>query len=300
MKRNKKYIFLVFLIVICGVLSICGYTLARYVSNSVWDYYLKSKGFYFSSDYLGSSIVKNADNLWDGGSVHFNIKNNLNEMVMTEYDIDYRVVCTIEGEASTHAECYMNGTTSNTQDGVLSSFQACSNPTDDGVDVSLLNKTDCELGGYDWENQVAVKDLYFDVIVTDSNYDLKDVVVNVTATSLSPYSKTLIGEFTLRKGNAGLSNVSMDYKNFSNYDRLIISNSYSDTKCMRIIWNSDKLLINADSSAFSSSGTDINGYINEIKFNINAKTSSSYIFYRRDFNMTYGVSEFEITEATGC
>jgi hypothetical protein len=300
MKKLRKHIVLILLIATGGLLCICGYTLAKYVSNSVWDYYLKSKGFYFSSDYLNSDVTENTDNLWDGGSVHFNIKNNLNEMVMTEYDIDYRVTCTVEGEASTHTECYMNGTTSNTQDGVLSSFQACSNPTDDGVDVSLLNKTDCELGGYDWENQVAVKDLYFDVVVIDSNYELKDVVVNVTATSLSPYSKTMIGKFTLRKGHTGVSNVSLDYKNYSNYDRLIVSNSYSDTKCVRIIWDSDKLLINTDSNAFSSTGTDVNGYINEIKFNINAKTSSSYIFYRRDFNMTYGVSEFEITETTGC
>jgi hypothetical protein len=283
-----------------GLLCICGYTLAKYVSNSVWDYYLKSKGFYFSSDYLGSSIVKNANNLWDRGSVHFNIKNSLNETVMTDYDIDYRTVCTIEGEASTHAECHMNGTTSNIQDGVLSSFQACSNPTDDGADVSTLNKTDCELGGYDWENQVAVKDLYFDVVVTDSDYDLKDVVVNITATSLSPYSKTLIGQFTLHKNSTGISNVSMYYKNYSNYDRLTVSNSYSNTKCVRIIWDSNKLVINAESNEFNSYGTDTNGYINEIKFNINARTSLSYIFYRRDFNTTYDVSEFQITETTGC
>jgi hypothetical protein len=300
MKRFKKYIFLILLIVAGGFLCICGYTLAKYVSSSIWDYYLKSKGFHFSSDYLGSSIVKNADNMWDGGSVHFNIKNNLNEMVMTDYDIDYRIVCTIEGDASTHAECHMNGTSSNTQDGVLSSFQACSNPTDDNVDVSSLNKTDCELGGYDWENQVAAKELYFDVVLNDSNYELKDIVVNVTATSLAPYSKTLSCQFALHKSNIGVADVRMDYKNYTGYDRLTISNSYSSTKCISITWDSSKLMINADSSEFSSYGVDANGYVNEIKININAKSSLSYIFYGRDFSTTYNVSEFQIMETTGC
>ena len=34
----------------------------------------------------------------DGGSVYFNIKNNLNQTIITNYDIDYKVSCTIKGE----------------------------------------------------------------------------------------------------------------------------------------------------------------------------------------------------------
>jgi hypothetical protein len=300
MKKSKKYIFLVLLIVAGSFLGFYCFTFAKYVYNSTWDYYLKSKGFYFSSDYLGSNVVKNTNNLWDGGSVHFNIKNNLNDAVITNYDIDYRVTCTIVGDASSYAACHMNGTTLNMQDGVLSSFEACSNYTDDGIDVSLLNKTDCEIGGYDWETQIAVKNIYFDVVLTDSNYELNDVVVNVTATSTSPYSKMLSGDFTLHKGSTQVSNIAMDYKNYSDYDRLIISNAYTSAKCVLVTWDSNKLIINSDNSGISSYGTDTNAYINEIKFNVGAKDSLSYIFYRRDLDMQYNVSEFSIEESSGC
>jgi hypothetical protein len=286
------------LLIVGSFLCIYGFTYAKYVANSVWDYYLKSKGFYFSSDYLDSSLVRNVNNLWDGGSVNFNIKNNLNENVITSYDINYSLTCTIIGDAASHAECHMNGTSTNTQNGVLASFQTCSNTTGDGIIVSTLNKTDCELGGYDWISQVAVKDLYFDVVLTDTNYELKDVTVNVTATSTSPYRKALSGDFVLHKTDIEENKVTMNYKNYSNYDRLIISNSYTSNKCVRITWDSNKLLIN--SSEFSSFATDSNGYINEIKFNIDAKKSLSYIFYRRDFDMTYDVTEFLIEETTGC
>lgn len=300
MKKIKKYVLLILLIVVGSFLCIYGVTFAKYVANSVWDYYLKSKGFYFSSDYLGSSTIKNADNLWDGGSVPFNIKNNLNDTVMTDYDIDYRIACTITGEAASHTECHLNGTTSNIQDGVLSSFQVCVNNTENGIDVSSFNKTDCELGGYDWENQVAIKDLYFDVVLTDTNYELKDVTVNITATSIAPYHKVLSGDFALHKNNTGEAAVDIDYKNYTNYDRLIISNSHSIAKCIRVTWDANKLLIDADNNGFSTYGVDSNGYINEIKLNINAKSSLSYIFHNRNFGVTYDVSEFNLEETSGC
>jgi uncharacterized protein YktB (UPF0637 family) len=92
----------------------------------------------------------------------------------------------------------------------------------------------------------------------------------------------------------------MEYKNYSNYDKLIISNSYTSTKCVRITWDANKLSINALESAFSSYATDTNGYINEIKFNIGGKNSLSYIFYKKIFNTTYNVSEFQLEESSGC
>jgi hypothetical protein len=299
-KKLKKNIFLVLLIVIGSLLCAYGFTLAKYVSNHVWDYYFKSKGFYFSSDYLGSTTIKNVDNQWNGGSVNFNIKNNLNQTVITNYDIGYSATCTIIGDASSYTECHMNGTESNTQEGVLSSFQTCVNNTGDQVDVSLFNKTDCELGGYDWVNQVAIKDLYFDVVLTNGSYELTDVVVNVAVTSTYPYRKTLNGNFTLHKNNINENSVTLNYKNYSDYGRLIVSNSYSSNKCVKVTWDPNKLLINADNSEFSSYLTDLNGYINEIKFNIGAKGTLNYIFYKRNFDITYDVTEFLIEESSGC
>ncbi|MDD4035912.1 MAG: hypothetical protein PHS45_01120 [Bacilli bacterium] len=300
MRKFKKHIFLILLIIIGIFLCIYGFTAARYVTNSVRDYYLKSQGFYFTSDYLSPSTVKNVDNLWNGGSVYFSIKNSLNEAVITNYDIAYTTTCTIKSEASTYAECRINGTNSNTQDGILSTFQTCINNTGDEIDVSSFNKTDCELGGYDWVNEVAVKELYFDIVVIDTNYELKDVVANITVTSTSPYRKTLSGDFTLHKSNAEEEQLTINYKNYSGYDRLIISNSYPNTKCVKVTWDANKLVIDADRNEFSSYATNLNGYINEIKFNIAGKKSKSYTFYRNKFDIKYDVTEFSIMEDSGC
>lgn len=300
MKKFKKYALLTLLIAVGVFICTNGYTYAKYVSNSIWEYYLGSKGFYFNSDNLGSSAIQNVDNLWNGESVHFNIRNNLNTNTITDYDIGYNVVCTVIGDASTHSECHMNGTTSNIADGVLASSHICVNNTTDNVDVSLFNQTDCESGNYDWVTQVSIKDLYFDVVLTDYNYKLSDVTVNIAVTSTSPYRKVLIGDFILHKENREENKLTMNYNNYSNYDKLIVSNSYASAKCVRIAWNADNLLINADNSAFSSYGVDANGYINEIKFNIGAKDSLNYIFYKKNFDITYDVSEFLIEEASGC
>jgi hypothetical protein len=300
MKKYKKYLILVILMIAIAVFFVCGFTLAKYVSNSFWDYYLKSKGFYFSSDYLGSTTIQNVNNLWDGDSVHFNIKNNLNQKVITNYDINYNASCTVLGEASSYVECHMGGTNSSSEQGTLSRIEACVNNTPDGINVSSFNETDCETQGYEWTDQIASKDLYFDIVLTDNNYQLKDLKVNVTVTSTSPYHKTLTGEFSLYKINNEGNSVSLSYKNYVDYDRLIVSNPTLENKCVEVSWDASKLIINADSNQYSSSELDENGYINKIKFNINAKNSASYIFYKRDFDMPYDVNEFNIIETDGC
>lgn len=300
MKKIKKSIFLIGLIIVGIVVGAYAFTYARYVSNSIWDYYLNSKGFYLSSDYLASSVVKNVNNSWDGESVHFNVENALNQAVITSYDINYNVSCTITGDAASYSECHLNGTNSNTYSGVLPGLESCSNTTNDGIDVSTLNKTDCELGGYTWVSQLATKDLYFDVVLTDGAYELSDLIVNITITSTSPYRKTISGDFSLHKRNSEDNSVTMNYKNYSNYDRLILSNSYAENKCVNISWNSDKLLIANNKNEFSSYLADTSGYINQITLNINAKSSLSYIFYKRDFNMTYNVNEFFLEESSEC
>lgn len=301
MKIKKKHIILISILLVSSIAVIYGVTSAKYISNSVWNYYLKSKGFYFSSEQLDSgSVVKNADSQWDGGSVNFSINNSLNQSVITDYDIGYTATCTVTGDAAAYAECHMNGTTLNSQDGVLSSLQACSNKTDDQVDVSTFNKTDCELNGYDWVSQKVTKNLYFDVVLTNTNYEISDVVVNVTVSSTTPYSKTLSGDFRLHKAGTKGEDVTLSYKNYSNYDRLIVTNPSSTTKCVKVTWDASKLVINADSSGYSSAATDLNNYINEIKFNIDPKESLSYIFYSKSFNTTYSVSEFTLAETDGC
>lgn len=299
MNKNKKYMFIGLFTLVAILLAINGISYAKYASNSVWNYYLKSKGFYFNSEELSLNSSKNVNNMWDGGSTYFNISNNLNQSVVTEYDINYKVTCTIEGENSTSNNCYMNGTNSNVYEGVLSSHQACTNNTDDGIDTTSLNQTNCELGGYNWENQVSTKGLYFDVVNTEDQ-TINDIIVNITAESISPYSKVLIGKFILHRLPSNDGSIKMDYKNYSDYDQLLISNSFDDDRCIQVSWDSNNLLIDVDLANLVSYTTDSDDYINKIKLNIGAKNSLNYIFYKRNLLSSYDVSSFTLEELDSC
>lgn len=286
MKINK----LVIILLVIAVFGVCTVTYGKYVSNTAKDYYLKSKGFYFTSDHLSMSGTQNVNNVWDGTSIHFNVKNNLNQNVITNYDISYDALCEIEGEANQYVACYINGTNENTQSGVLSSSETCSNSTSDGIDVSQFDKTNCELNGYDWLSQISIGELYFDVVKTDQNYSLKNVTVNVTVTSTSPYEKVLKGKFILSKTSSIDDEINLNYQNYNNYDKLIISNSYNVQKCMTISWDANKTRI--ENNNLSSYQTDDNDYINQITVDIGPKSIVDYTFYpiepssNEDFTLT--------------
>lgn len=286
--KNKKLIVIILMLAFFGV---CSFTYGKYASNSVKDYYLKSKGFYFTSDYLSLNGTQNVNNLWDGTSVYFNLKNNLNQNVITNYDINYQVTCEIEGEASNYTACHLNGTNESTVTGTLSSSEYCSNSTSDEVDVSQYDKATCEVSNYDWLSQISIGELYFDIVKTDEAYSLKDITVNITATSTSPYEKVLTGKFILNKVSGIDDEITLNYINNSTYDSLIISNSYSVTKCLTINFDSTKTHINSEN--LESPVTDENGYINQFTVNIEGKKSINYTFYPVSETTN---SDFTITE----
>lgn len=296
----KKYARLSLLIIIGSLVTFFGTTYAKYIYKSVWNYYLKTVGFYFNSDNLDMITAKNVNNLWDGGSVTFNVRNNHNQVVITDYDINYNVVCTVLGDAASYATCHLNGTSSNTFEGTLPSIKVCVNNKSNDVDVSTYDEETCLNGGYSWESQISTQELYFDVVLTNQNYSISDVVVNITVTSTEPYTKTMSGDFTLHKRNTEVEDVILNYKNYTDYDRLIISNSHSEDKCVKLSWDFEKLIINEDISKFTSYNVDETGYINEITFKIEAKKSMSLEFYKKDFDIIYNVSEFLIQESDGC
>lgn len=301
MEKVKKSLLILLFIAFAGFMYNYGLVFAKYVYDFVWNYYLVSKGFHFNSDYLGSDVIKNVDNLWNGESVHFDLRNNLNQSVITGYDITYDATCTVNGDASSHVACHLNGTSSNViSNQTLASVQSCVNNKGDEVDVNGYNQEQCETGGYEWIHHIAENDLYFDIVLTDMSYVLTDVIVNVTVTSTAPYYKVLSGDFALHKLIMQENAITSQYKNYDNYDKLIISNSHTSAKCVKASWDTSKLLINESKANFSTYQEDSNGYINEIHFNIDPKDSLSYIFNKRDFNMVYDLSEFTIEEAEGC
>ena len=298
MKKRTKCLLLI--VMLLALLSMCtyGYSFAKYVTNSAWNYYLGTKGFYFSSDELGIDKITNVNNNWDNDSIHFILKNSENDYLISDYNIEYTVKCTVKGDAANYSKCVLNGTENDVFDGVLSSSGKC---VDNKYleDVSGYNQKDCNDNNYEWIIQENYKDLYFDIVKTGEQ-DINYVSVLIEVTTTSPYSKTISGEFNLSNVPIQESGLGISYKEFDNYSRVIISNSYDENKCFKLNWNPDNLRIDEINAQISSYQTNTNGFINEIKFNINKKDSISYIFYKTDFSKKYDYQEFSLIESNEC
>lgn len=298
-KRTKSLLLIVMLL---GVISLItyNYSLAKYISNSFWNYYLGTKGFYFSSDQLDTIKVTNINNNWEYDSTYFRIKNSQNDYLITDYDIEYTVKCTIQGDASEYSKCGLNGTELDTFKGVLSFSSVCINKTTK-EEVNFKTKEECETNEHEWKVHESYKDLYFDVIKTGDK-DINYVSVLIEVTSNSPYTKTLVGEFNLSGTDMLENGLGISYKEFDNYSRVIITNSYDEEKCAKLKWNQDNLRIDETSGEILSFKTfdDIHNQINEIIFKVDKKNSISYKFYKTDFSITYNNQEFTLVESNEC
>lgn len=291
MDARKKFILVFCLsgIGLCFLLT----CLARYSSSSVWNYYLESHGFYFTSDFLGNDI-KNVDTLWDGNSVHFNLRNSSNDNLITEYDIRYNVSCEVLSDIP--ALCKLNGTNSSNYIGILSSNSRCVNNIDN-VDVSLFNKTECEIKGYDYENLSVNQDLYFD-IVPESGYELSNVDVKITVNSVSPYKKSISGIFSLFKNSRDMGSISKSIIDNALYDDLILTNSYDTRKCVNVKFDSSKRIVDLFDGMSNVLSND-SGYVKEFNISIDGMSNKKIRFYNKDFSSNYNVDDIVVTE-TGC
>lgn len=289
MKKNKKTIILFILISAC--MCYCITSFARYSSSSIWNYYLTSHEFYFSSDNLGDS-QKNVNTLWDGNSVHFNIKNNISQNLITTNDIRYEATCEVINEDAT---CTLNGTNSNEITGVLSNKSKCVNYIDEN-DVSNYNKTECEINGYEWQNLQANQDMYFDIIPKEEN-ELTNVEVKITVNSTSPYKKSLTGIYELYKNKKDEGTIIKQYNIYKNYDELIITNSYDINKCVKIKFDCSKRIVDLEDE-MTGYETDELGYVKEFKISIESMKNKKITFYNKTPNNNN--DDLIVEESSGC
>lgn len=289
-KNRKKLIFLLLLVVTVLTVTL---TYSKYIYNNVWNYYLKSKEFYFSSNLLSYDGKKNTNLNWDGNSISFNLKNYMNSESITDYDITYKVSCSVEGDAKEYSKCIINDSDSSTYNGVLTSNKKCINTTGDGVNVSSYNKTDCSINGYTWKVETTNKDLSFNVILTDDTKSLEDVSVKLEAESLSPYKQKIVGYFELHKSIQIEEKLLYEYNNYTNYDEIMISNASDSKKCLSIKWVSDIFRIDSKIEEFIDYEVD-NNYINEIKISVDKNKKLK--FYKLNLENNYSLSDFTINE----
>jgi hypothetical protein len=120
-------------------------------------------------------------------------------------------------------------------------------------------------------------------------------------TSTSPFRQTLSADFILDKtAITAEGSINMNYRSFANNDRLNISNTFSEDKCLRLRWDADNLRINTDKTTLYSYSEDSDGYINEIVFKVGARQNRSFIFFKKFFSQTYGVNEFTVEKLSSC
>ena len=296
-KRTKTLLLIVILLAIVSLITY-NYSMAKYISNSFWNYYLGTKGFYFSSELLDTTKVTNVNNNWDYDSTYFRLKNSENDFLISDYDISYTVKCSVQNEAANYSKCTLNGSDSDTITGVLLSSSKCINNTD-GLNVDYNTKEECEKSGNKWKIQESYEDLYFNVVKTGDN-DISYASVLIEVTSTSPYKKTLVGEFNLSSIEMLENGLDVNYKEFDNYSRVIITNSYDEKKCVKLSWDPLKLKIDDKNENIVSFKQDNSGNIKEVIFNIDKKNSISYLFYKTNMNEIYKNEDFDLVESNEC
>ena len=293
--KKKRNIIMITLVILFAIIVTTTMTFGKYIYNSVWDYYLSSVEFYFESDLLDINTKNNSLLKWDGSNIDFIIKNSINKELISEYDIEYKVTCEVLGDEADYIKCILNDTNSSTFNGTLASEAKCTNSID-STDVSKLTKAECEVGGYTWTEEVASKNNYFNLVLTDETKSIDEVSVKITAQSTSPYSQTLIGIFNLNKVENQDIELITSYESYSDYDELTLTNTTDTSKCVSISFSADNYSIDIDTESVLNYDTDENKKINQIEIELTAKQTSFYNFYKINSEKVYSINDIIVEE----
>lgn len=289
---QKKQIIIVLAILLCAVSF--AVVFGRYVTNSMNNFFFRSKEFYFFSDKLSASkSVFQIDN-WTGVDSYpliINMNSRKNNIQVATYDIDYDITYT----CSDNAICQLSKT----------SGTIAKEDNTDSFTVTITPNTQLKTGD--------------------------KVIVEITATSKTTYEKVLKGRFTLVVGQEQLTyqitdkpgNPYMDvrltntlsYYNvkeaFGDYDAKdkIDSDTYlalSDeekAKCyssiVKIDFDPNEVLVDVTSESYQNA-TNITtvpigdkNYINSITLSIDAISSADLRFYKVDTSKDYTYPNLE-------
>ena len=182
---RKKQILLLLAIVLCSISFVIVF--GRYVTNSVNNFFLRSKEFYFFSDKLSENLDIFQIENWSGVddyTIIINMNSRKNNLEVATYDIGYDISYT----CSSNAICQLSKTT-----GTI-----FSKDNTDSFNVTITPNTQLKTGD--------------------------KVVVNITATSKTDYVKTLRGKLTLGGGQEDLTYQITDKPN-TPYAELSITNT---------------------------------------------------------------------------
>jgi len=279
-------------LIIIGLLCICcisfSSVLGRYVTNTINNYYLRTKEFYFNSDKLQENSANYQIDNWSGVDdyvITINMDSRDNNLLYTTYDIDYEISYT----CSDNIICQLSKETGTIKESTHTDF--------------------------------------FTITITpNSVFNTNDRVwIEVTAKSTTAYEKTLKATFTLVVGKENLSYDIQDKEN-NPYLNLKVTNTISyyqieeaflnyevgekitieqylgleeeqKEKCYSAIvileFDPKKVLLDMTNEeyikGFDIQTVNIDGinYIKGFKFKIDAISSANIKFYKVDINKDY-------------
>lgn len=291
MKIKRKHIAIGCIIIILVILA-CHYdTFSKFITDRFTSFYLRSKNFYFSSNLLDTNNSEYQVGTWSGVGnfdISFNLYSRNNEYLFSESDIEY----TISLNCSSDVVC-----TASKNGGTL---YASDSTHTDTININVHPER---------------------VFLADER-----VTINVTASSTSPYVKTISARFVYIVGREGVSYEIEDETNrtylflkvINDIDYCTVIEAFGDysvndhisdadyrdlsttnkAKCVsqyiNVSFNPNDLLLDNTSSILgiatyqTTTISNIN-YINSLRFAISPNSTVSIKFYKQDItdNNTY-------------
>ncbi len=184
-KRQIRRILFGFVLLI--LLSPMAYSLSRYITDNVVNYYLESQHFYFNSDKLAENFPTYTMNNWSGletFTIDITLDSKKNELEASPADIKY----VVNYECEENVEC-------------------------------TLSKTEGTIYASSHTDKITLK-----VDPVKAFLDGESTTMVVTATSEEPYVKTIRATFVMTVGKRGVSYEIQDQM-YSPYFMLNITNA---------------------------------------------------------------------------
>ena len=283
---QKKQIIIILIILLCSLSFVIVF--GRYVTNSVNNFFLRSKEFYFYSDKLSEKKdVFQVDN-WSGVddyTIIVNMNSRKNNIQVASYDIAYDIKYT----CSNNAICQLSKTS-----GIISKED-----NTDSFNLTITPNTQLKTGD--------------------------KVTVEIEATSKTSYTKTIKGKFTLVVGKENLTyqitdkpnNPYMDLRITNTLSYYIVDEAFGgyapkdkidiDTylelsdqdkaKCysnvVTMAFDPNEILIDITNENYQKATNvtttviDQKSYINSITLPIDAISSADIRFYKKDTSQDY-------------
>lgn len=284
--KKIKVLIIIFILILCLILAIS--VLARYVSNSLNDFFLESKEFYFYSDKLKSVGATYQIDNWSGVddyNIIINMNSMKNNLKKSSYDIGYEISYT----ATENVICQLSkneGIISSSTN--LDSFNLIITPNAkfENGDSATINIVAKSKGNYEKELKASFKLIVGQEKVT---YQIEDdenkqyLELNITNTQ----SYYLVREEFANYSVGDRLNIT-DYLNLSEENKAKcysaeITLSFNPSEV--ILDTTDKNYLNAKNVEY----INFNGYnyINKIVLEVDAVSSENIRFYKVDKTKDY-------------